>query len=402
MNKELDDAAIEPPGVSASPTTEGIRAEKKPGGLMALAGFAENVFVSRRTPISLVHFVTERCNARCAHCFIDFDNQPRHEGTLDLEEIQKLTKNFGPNVANVYLTGGEPFLRKDMAGIVEAYALNAGVKSFNITTNGFYTERTEQFVKEIIERDVPAEIFIAFSIDDIGEAHDENRKLPGLFDKTIATFNMVRNLQSEKINPNISLTVTPANWDRTEMIYRHLRDRLDIRSVTAIAMRDEGIQKISQENRRKIWQGYEKLTSLIEADRRGPTGGGYQKSLLGHFFNAKSLVWYPIQRDIFQDPHYVAPCRAGALFGTIKANGDVFPCEILEDRKLGNLRDYDYDFLKLWQDATAAETRKFIIDSKCHCSFECAWATNIVSNPRFLPGLVAGTIRSALKSGNHD
>ena len=86
MNKELDDAAIEPPGVSASPTTEGIRAEKKPGGLMALAGFAENVFVSRRTPISLVHFVTERCNARCAHCFIDFDNQPRHEGTLDLEE----------------------------------------------------------------------------------------------------------------------------------------------------------------------------------------------------------------------------------------------------------------------------------------------------------------------------
>ncbi|MDA0305911.1 MAG: radical SAM protein [Proteobacteria bacterium] len=398
MNKEMDGVTIAPPETNASPAV----ANKKPGGLLALARFAQNAFVSRRAPISLVHFVTERCNARCAHCFIDFDNQPRREGTLDLEEIQKLTKNLGGSVANVYLTGGEPFLRKDMAGIVEAYALNAGVKSFNITTNGFYTERTEQFVKELIERDIPAQVFIAFSIDDIEEAHDENRKLPGLFKKTIATYNMVRDAGSEKIHPNVSLTVTPANWQRIEIIYRHLRDVLAIRSVTAIAMRDEGIQKISQETRKNIWHGYEKLTALIEADRRGRSGGGYKKSLLGHLFNAKSLVWYPIQRDIFLEPHYVAPCRAGALFGTIKANGDVFPCEILEDRKLGNLRDYDYDFMGLWEDAAAAETRDFIIDSKCHCSFECAWATNIVSNPKYLPALVSGTIRSALKSDTHD
>ncbi len=398
MNKEMDGVTIAPPDTNASPAV----ANKKPGGLLALARFAQNAFISRRAPISLVHFVTERCNARCAHCFIDFDNQPRREGALDLEEIQKLTKNLGGNVANVYLTGGEPFLRKDMAGIVEAYALNAGVKSFNVTTNGFYTERTEQFVKELIERDIPAQVFIAFSIDDIEEAHDENRKLPGLFEKTIATYNMVRDAGSEKIHPNVSLTVTPANWERIEIIYRHLRDALAIRSVTAIAMRDEGIQKISQENRRNIWQGYEKLTALIEADRRGRSGGGYKKSLLGHFFNAKSLVWYPIQRDIFLEPHYVAPCRAGALFGTIKANGDVFPCEILEDRKLGNLRDYDYDFMGLWDDAAAAKARDFIIDSKCHCSFECAWATNIVSNPKYLPALVSGTIQSALKPDNHD
>ncbi|MEE8351919.1 MAG: radical SAM protein [Rhodospirillales bacterium] len=398
MNKEMDGVAIAPPDADASPTVP----NKKPGGLLALAAFAGNAFISRRSPISLVHFVTEKCNARCAHCFIDFDNQPRREGALSLEEIQSLTKKLGANLANVYLTGGEPFLRKDMAGIVEAYACNAGVKSFNITSNGFYTERTEQFVKDILARDIPAQVFIAFSIDDIEQAHDENRKVPGLFEKTIATYNMVRNAGAKNIHPNISLTVTPANCDRIEKIYRHLRDTLGIRSVTAIAMRDEGIQKISRDNRNNIWRGYEKLTALIESDRRGPSGGGYKKSLLGHFFNAKSLVWYPIQRKIFLRPHYVAPCRAGALFGTIKANGDVFPCEILEDRKLGNLRDYNYDFMGLWNDAAAAEARDFIIDSKCHCSFECAWATNIVSNPKYLPALVSGTIRSALKSGSHD
>jgi len=364
--------------------------------------FALNVFASRRTPISLVHFVTERCNARCAHCFIDFDNQPRREEALSIDDIRRLTTTFGGNLMNVYLTGGEPFLRKDMAEIVKAYAENAGARSIFLTTNGFYTDQTRRFAEEILEANIDAQLFITFSIDDLEEGHDKNRKIPGLFQKTIATYQMIKNLSSDRINSNIAITVTPANHDHVETIYRHLRDDLGIRSITAIAMRDEGIQKINRENRMKIWRGYDKLSSLINADNRRWSNSGYHKSLMGHFFNAKNLVFYPIQRDIYVDPRYVAPCRAGGLFGVIMANGDVFPCEILEDRKLGNLLDYDLDFLKLWRDGAAADTRRFIKDTNCHCSFECAWSTNIVSNPRYLPALAAGTIRSATRSKSDD
>jgi len=34
----------------------------------------QNLYFYKNEPISLVHFVTNRCNARCSFCFIDFDN----------------------------------------------------------------------------------------------------------------------------------------------------------------------------------------------------------------------------------------------------------------------------------------------------------------------------------------
>jgi MoaA/NifB/PqqE/SkfB family radical SAM enzyme len=34
----------------------------------------KNIYFNKKTPISLIHFITNRCNARCSFCFIDFDN----------------------------------------------------------------------------------------------------------------------------------------------------------------------------------------------------------------------------------------------------------------------------------------------------------------------------------------
>ena len=43
---------------------------------------AYNMQVSRKYPVSLVHFVTNRCNARCSFCFIDFDNPENNDFLL--------------------------------------------------------------------------------------------------------------------------------------------------------------------------------------------------------------------------------------------------------------------------------------------------------------------------------
>lgn len=34
----------------------------------------KNVYLSKKEPISLIHFLTNRCNARCSFCFIDFED----------------------------------------------------------------------------------------------------------------------------------------------------------------------------------------------------------------------------------------------------------------------------------------------------------------------------------------
>ena len=56
-----------------------------------------NVYFKKTEPVSIVHFITNRCNARCSFCFIDFDNPNTFKGELTLGEIEKLTKTLGNN-----------------------------------------------------------------------------------------------------------------------------------------------------------------------------------------------------------------------------------------------------------------------------------------------------------------
>ena len=96
----------------------------------------KNIYVSRNEPISLVHFITNKCNARCSFCFIDFDDPEIFKGELTIDEIDTLTKNLGNSLLNVNLTGGEPFTRKDIAEIAKLYIKNSTIQSIYITTNG--------------------------------------------------------------------------------------------------------------------------------------------------------------------------------------------------------------------------------------------------------------------------
>ena len=104
-----------------------------------------NVYVTKKEPVSLVHFITNRCNARCSFCFIDFDNENTFKGELSLNEIDKLTKTLGTSLLNVNLTGGEPFARKDIIDIAKLYIKNTTIQSIYVTTNASLPERVEKF-----------------------------------------------------------------------------------------------------------------------------------------------------------------------------------------------------------------------------------------------------------------
>ncbi len=94
-----------------------------------------NIYFKKNEPMSLVHFITNRCNARCSFCFIDFNNPDTFKDELSLDEINKLTKSLGKSLLNVNLTGGEPFARKDIIDIAKIYLKNTTIQSLYITTN---------------------------------------------------------------------------------------------------------------------------------------------------------------------------------------------------------------------------------------------------------------------------
>ena len=67
------------------------------------------------------------------------------------------------------------------------------------------------------------------------------------------------------------------------------------------------------------------------------------------------------------------------------SEGQVLPCELLIDKQIGNVRDVDYDFKKLWYSPKADEIRRYIRDTKCFCTYECFLTINILFNPLVLP-----------------
>ena len=131
-----------------------------------------NVYLKREEPVSIVHFLTNRCNARCSFCFIDFDNPNTFANELTLSEIDELTKNLGKSLLNVNLTGGEPFARKDITEIAKLYIKNTSVQSIYVTTNASLPDRIEDFAKTIIYSNKNIELSFQISIDDLPDKHD--------------------------------------------------------------------------------------------------------------------------------------------------------------------------------------------------------------------------------------
>jgi cyclic pyranopterin phosphate synthase len=90
--------------------------------------------------------VTDRCNLRCNYCMPqeEYVWLPREE-LLSFEEITQLVEVFTSlGVEDVRLTGGEPLLRRDLAGLVRMLAANARIRDLALTTNGvLFAEQAE-------------------------------------------------------------------------------------------------------------------------------------------------------------------------------------------------------------------------------------------------------------------
>lgn len=85
--------------------------------------------------------VTDRCNLRCFYCmpeegidYVDKDDLMTYE---EMERLIRVLVDMG--IEKVRITGGEPFVRKDMMPFLQQLSQIEGLKKINITTNGTLT-----------------------------------------------------------------------------------------------------------------------------------------------------------------------------------------------------------------------------------------------------------------------
>lgn len=85
--------------------------------------------------------VTDRCNLRCTYCMPEhFNDFLSKSALLSYEELLRLMQLLsGLGVRKVRLTGGEPFVRRDLMQFIEQLAEQQLFEQIHITTNGVLT-----------------------------------------------------------------------------------------------------------------------------------------------------------------------------------------------------------------------------------------------------------------------
>ena len=115
-------------------------------------------------PVYVQFYITARCNLTCQQCNIIYANSDVAEVSLD--DVNRIADNFVKlKVAMVLLTGGEPFTRRDLAGIVHAFE-SRGIH-VRMQTNGLADEARIQEVIESGGRD------ISISLDSLWPANQD-------------------------------------------------------------------------------------------------------------------------------------------------------------------------------------------------------------------------------------
>jgi radical SAM protein with 4Fe4S-binding SPASM domain len=358
--------------------------------------YAKNIFIKKcASPIYLIFFVTEICNARCKHCFGSFSNkQEKAKEELSLEEIDKISKNMD-NLLYLLPTGGEPFLREDLPDIINVFYRNNRLRNVGIPTNGSLTKKVVDSVGKILSLCKDLHLGVDISIDALHEAHDTIRGFPGLFEKAIETYWQLKEL--EKGNKNfkvcVEVTVSKFNQDKLFEMYDYFINNLKVYNVFVRLVRgsprDPSAKEVDIEK-------FEKFTMQVEKDLKNGVFYGHAVYPFSEFITARDIIGRRLTIKTVKENTFQIPCYAGNLTGVIRSNGGVYPCELL-NYEIGNLRENNYNLKELWQSERAKNIRKEIRESRCFCTHECFITNNILFNPKMLPKVLQEYIKLKLR-----
>ncbi|MEZ5366756.1 MAG: radical SAM protein [Bryobacterales bacterium] len=340
------------------------------------ARITAQAFRGAPSPPFLILFVNSTCNQKCDHCFY-WRNLNRTDD-LTFDEMVDLSKSLG-RVENLNLSGGEPFLRKDLGRICREMIRRNQVRQIYCPTNGSFPDKVVAQVEETL-REPGLELFaVEISLDGTAEFHDRFRHMSGAFDRAMRTYDAVAELQQRdpRVRIHAISTATDTNMEEIRRLTAELYvrcPRMDHHNLVLIRgdRKDPSLQGPRLEEFRAL---YDYMKSLWQPREEGRYGA-----------IAEPLTQWTKTRTA-AERRQVAPCQAGNLSAVVYSNGDVSACE--NHPPLGNLRDRS--FAEIWHGADAAARRASIRAKQCHCTNETFLWPSVVFQPIALARAFVGS-----------
>ena len=320
---------------------------------------------------SLFLFVTSRCNARCRTCFY-FDKLNSRDD-LTVGQISRISET-APPFRKLWISGGEPFLREELAEIVALFARQNGVRNVNLPTNGLLPEKIFPAIDRML-RDCPeTAIDLNFSIDGLANTHDSIRGVPRNFERTVACLEeAARRYQGKpKLRCNVLTVITRENREEVVELARRLAnigiDGHYFETVRGQAP-DPSLKNLSRDSvaglHRRLMPFHRDYAKKLFA--RLPAG---VRQLARLWYLGNLRFHYDLHEQCLESPEaWPMPCTAGETSIVIDHNGRFRACEMRGI--LGDLHDFDFDIRRALQsDAMRAEVAA-IPKANCWCTHSC-------------------------------
>lgn len=323
-------------------------------------------------PYELNFAITYRCNSRCTICNIW---REKSENELSLDEIEKITEKID-FIHWVRLTGGEPFLRKDYVQIVKVFKKNLpDLFILTTPTNGLTPDLILEKVKQVL-RFFDKRYVITVSLDGPPKINDKIRGVKGSWNKAIETYKKLKTLEEDNKNFKVffGYTISPDNVGFFKKTVDEVKKTIPIITADDFHINLFQTSNIYYKNpNQKIDKNYLKRAKkeieiiLKMREKKGLISSIENKYLeLGKKYLKTEKI--PIKCNVFNLSSFIDPF------------GNVFPCTIF-DRKLGNLRDNDYDLKKILLSEKAKKVREEIIKENCpQCWTPCEAHQMIINN----------------------
>lgn len=281
--------------------------------------------------------VTYRCNARCTMCSrYKAPSMPEEE--LSIETIKKL-----PPMSFTNITGGEPFIRTDLKGIIkELYKKSDRIV---VSTNGYFTERIVDLCREF------PQIGIRISIEGLEQTNNEIRGLDDGYRRGVDTLKRLRGMGMKDVG--FGMTVQDKNAAELVPLYQ-LSNEYGMEFATAALHNSFYFVETNNiiHDRPMVAKNFENLINelLKSSSPKKWFRAYFNHGLINYIYGQKRLLPCDMSFDtFFIDPY-----------------GDVMPCNGTREKEvLGNLDRQSWD--ELWNSPEAENVRRRVRACSRNC-----------------------------------
>lgn len=335
----------------------------------------------RMMPLNLTVSLTCRCNSRCRTCNI----YEQKSDELSPDEYRRIFRSIGGAPYWITFSGGEPFLRDDIADICTAACEHTAPGIINIPTNGILSGRVEKSVRKIVEGCPGTMVIINLSVDAVGEMHDKIRGVKGSFEKAMETYSRLRSINAANLTLGIHTVISKYNVGQMPEIYMELKKLKPDSYITEIA--EERVELgtmgsgISPDP-----DDYAAAVDFVTKDMKS-----WDMQGVSRITRAFRCRYYSMVKEILDEGRMIIPCYAGVASCQIAPDGKVWAC-CMRAEVMGDLKDADYDFKTVWFSDRARKVREDIKARNCFCTLANASYTNMLFAVRELAQVAAEVV----------